>query len=389
MNVLYVHDRPSGGAGESLYQLVESRVEEGKSVLVFSEEGFIGDRFEDLKLDIPPTYKSVRSWLLYKRQKAALLSYLRLLAAIPWHAPFFSVLLKLARQQRIDIVHTNCIYILEGAIVAKMLGLPHVWQVRELVDLDYYQYNLPKKTVVSWLNRLSTFIICNSDRTARGLERLGAEPAKLRVIHNIVDESNSVKDLRVLLNLNPDVKLVGTVGWVTPNKRIEDFVELASRFTDWGDKVRFLIIGGWGGRQPYNAKIKEAIEGCPNHSNIIHTGILKDASSYLASLDVLVCPCFTESFGRTVGEALAAGTPAIGVRGTAVEEIIDHGENGFLVENGDVTAMEHFTRMLLEDEALRREFGKHGRMKVRDNFSRHVLLQKFEGLYREAVALKA
>ena len=145
--------------------------------------------------------------------------------------------------------------------------------------------------------------------------------------------------------------------------------------------LKFLIIGGWGGVQSYNQKIENMITASPNRKNIVHTGIIKNADQYLSSLDLLVCPCFTESFGRTVGEALAAGVPAIGVKDTAVAEIIDHGETGYLVDKGDVDKMARYVERLLSDERQRKVFGAMGQERMHERFSSKVAIPQFEALY--------
>jgi len=385
VKVLYVHDRPSGGAGESLYQLVEARHNKRTSIIVFGEAGFVGERFATLGLEPAPIYQKAHSWIVRRWQNHSVMSLFWRLLVSPAHLPLLMCLLRVARKHQVDLIHTNCIYLVEGAVAAKILGLPHIWQVRELVDLDYYQYILPKKTVVQCLQVLSDVILCNSDRLARGLIELGANYDRIRMIPNIVDEVKVDGDLRAHLGLCKDVRLVGTIGWIRSIKRIEDFVSLASKLSDLGEKVRFVIIGGWGGEVAYNTRIKQAIKNSPNRTNIIHTGVLKNAASYMASLDVLVCPCFAESFGRSVAEALAAGTPAIGVRECAVAEIIDHGRTGFLVNEGDVASMAEYTRLLLADTEKRNRFGELGKKTIQSRFSGNVLLPQFESLYRECV----
>ena len=383
MKVLYVHDRPSGGAGESLYRIVHGRQKHGESIVVFGGSGFVGQRFADLCLDPPPIYQQAHSWVVRRWKRHMGLSLLWRVLALPFHLPFFLRILQIARRHEVDVVHTNCVYLIEGAIVAKILGVPHAWHVRELVDLDYYQFVLPKRYVARLLNLLSDVIICPSRRAARALTSCGVDSAKLRVIPNIVDPPVTDSDLRKELSLPTHVFLVGIVGWITPNKRVEDFVALASQLEDLGDQVRFLIIGGRGGIKEYDERIDRAIGSSANRGNILRTGILKKANHYMGALDVLVCPCFTESFGRTVAEALAAGTPAIGVGSTAVAEIIDDGETGFLVEQGDVDGMAEYVRIFLRDADMRQRLGERGIRRMAERFAATEIIPAVESVYEE------
>jgi glycosyltransferase involved in cell wall biosynthesis len=387
VKVLYVQDRPSGGAGESLYQLVRGWKKRGELVILFGDDGFLRERFESLNLNPAPIYYRSHLWLARRWENSMISSLIWRVAVSPSHLPLLLRILLIAYTEKVNIIHTNCTYLIEGAIAAKILRLPHVWQVRELVDLDYYQYILPKQMVIKIVDSLSSVIVCNSRRTVAGLLDLKANPDKLRVVSNIIDPAIPQEDLKTKLGLSQDIQLVGTLGWITPNKRVEDFISLASQITDLDNKVRFVIIGGWGGIDDYNERIKKAIQISPNRENIILTGIIKNAARFLSSLSVLVCPCFTESFGRTVGEALAAGTPAIGIAGTAVEEIVDHGETGFLVKEGDISAMATYTRLLLADPQKSRAFGKLGKTRVQRRFSSEVIIPKLEAVYREVVSM--
>lgn len=56
---------------------------------------------------------------------------------------------------------------------------------------------------------------------------------------------------------------------------------------------------------------------------------------YSAS-DVLVLPSRFETYGLVVQEALKCGLPSVVTAGLGMDDIIDHGKNGFLVNYGDV-----------------------------------------------------
>ena len=380
MRVLYVQDRPSGGAGESLYQIISGRKKIEDSWIIFGGEGFQRKKFEELALPQRPIYQNAHSWCARRWEDKMGLSFFWRVLVSPFHLPFLIKIIRTAKKNKIQVIHTNCIYLIEGALAAKILGLPHLWQVRELMDLDYYQYILPKSWVVRLMQRLSTKIICNSNRTKKALMGNRADEKKLSIIYNIVNAPRENKDLKAHLKLPSDTRLVAILGWISPNKRVEDFIALASKMAGV-ENLKFLIIGGWGGVQSYNQKIENMITASPNRKNIVHTGIIKNADQYLSSLDVLVCPCFTESFGRTVGEALAAGVPAIGVKDTAVAEIIDHGETGYLVDKGDVDKMARYVERLLSDERQRKVFGAMGQERMHERFSSKVAIPQFEALY--------
>jgi glycosyltransferase involved in cell wall biosynthesis len=385
--VLYFDSSFSGGAAVSLLEMVKAHHSMGGHALVeYNRPGFAYTGFEKLSDSIELDKFYYRSWLNYGPQKRSLDSYCRFMGAVPYHFAHFLRLIARARTRKVQLVHTNRYNMVEGAWVSASLGLPHIWHIRELLDLDYYAPPRSKEEIARTMNALSTFVLCPSKRAAEGLLKLGFNPDKLRVLYNVVDvvpENNRI-DLRDHLGLDKNVKLVAIVGALSSNKRVEDFLEMASRMIDCGDQVKFLVIGAPSNSQAYQKTLEDLFEASANRKNIIFTGIIAEVDRYMGSLDVLLCPCFTESFGRTTAEALAQGVPAIGVGSCAVAEIIDHDETGYLVSSGDVGAMENHTRKLLTNETQRRAFGELGIERVRERFSSPVIGEQLKGIYSDA-----
>src|SRR5579859_7971102 len=98
--------------------------------------------------------------------------------------------------------------------------------------------------------------------------------------------------------------------------------------------------------------------------------------------DILLFPSRLEGFGIAPAEALACGRPVVTTASSALPEVVEHGQNGFLCRRDDVAAYAHAVQMLGEDAALCRRFGEHGRDKVTRLFSYTQLGQGFVRLYQ-------
>jgi glycosyltransferase involved in cell wall biosynthesis len=61
---------------------------------------------------------------------------------------------------------------------------------------------------------------------------------------------------------------------------------------------------------------------------------------------------------------------------TGPEDLIDSGENGFLLACGDCRGLSDAVVRLLEDDESRARFGRVGREKISHNFSLEVLTDK-------------
>jgi glycosyltransferase involved in cell wall biosynthesis len=105
----------------------------------------------------------------------------------------------------------------------------------------------------------------------------------------------------------------------------------------------------------------------------------------LAAAYVYAMPSRTDSFGIVYLEAWMYHLPVIGARAGGVPAVIEHEQNGLLVNFGDVAALVAAIKRLLGDRALARRMGEHGRAKVlRDlTFERkYALMQQ---VYDEAL----
>jgi glycosyltransferase involved in cell wall biosynthesis len=96
--------------------------------------------------------------------------------------------------------------------------------------------------------------------------------------------------------------------------------------------------------------------------------------------DLFLLPSEYESFGLSALEAMAAGTPVIATRSGGLPEIIQHGENGFMSEVGDVEDMARNARLILGNELTLEDFSK----KAKDQASRFAIgniVPAYEELY--------
>ena len=64
--------------------------------------------------------------------------------------------------------------------------------------------------------------------------------------------------------------------------------------------------------------------------------------------DVLLFPSLFEGFGLVITEAMSQGTPVITTDRTAGPDLIDHGENGWIVEAGSTLALKTCIEQLIE-----------------------------------------
>jgi len=98
---------------------------------------------------------------------------------------------------------------------------------------------------------------------------------------------------------------------------------------------------------------------------------------------VFVLPSRYEGLGCVYLEAMASGKVAVGCRGQGIEEVIRHGENGWLIPPDGLTELIEGLRTLLRDPDRRSQMGKAARDTILNGFTLRRQAQRLMQVYRE------
>ena len=97
-------------------------------------------------------------------------------------------------------------------------------------------------------------------------------------------------------------------------------------------------------------------------------------------------PSEYEGFGCVYLEAMAAEKAVIACHGQGIEEVIQHGRNGWLIEPGDLLSLTGALAMFLENPELRRRIGEAARKTVVQGFTLAHQAARLAQLYRECIS---
>ncbi|KLN95488.1 glycosyltransferase family 4 protein [Moellerella wisconsensis] len=113
-------------------------------------------------------------------------------------------------------------------------------------------------------------------------------------------------------------------------------------------------------------------------------GFMRDIYSlrmiYSAS-DVFISPSKYETFGKTIAEAMACGTPVVAFNVTGPIDIIDHMKNGYLAKAYDPTDLYNGIKWIF-DKYIENKLGEHARIKIINNFSPNITANLYLDLYK-------
>lgn len=109
-----------------------------------------------------------------------------------------------------------------------------------------------------------------------------------------------------------------------------------------------------------------------------------EVAEAMRNCTVFVLPSRYEGLGCVYLEAMACGKPAIACHGQGIEELIRHGENGWLIPINGLEELVRGLQTLLENAELRARIGDAARLTILDNLTMSHQAGKLMRIYEEA-----
>ncbi|MGH2500770.1 MAG: glycosyltransferase family 4 protein [Candidatus Limnocylindria bacterium] len=206
------------------------------------------------------------------------------------------------------------------------------------------------------LARRADAIIAVSQATKRDVvERLRVPDERVRVIAEAVDSGFSPPSReagRAIARERFGIpwRYVLYVGQFDPRKNMDALLAAFARAAEHDGELRLAIVGQLGKLATF---LRAALERSrAPRERVVLTGHVDDdaLAALYAGAECLLHAALLEGFGLTPLESLAAGTPVVGYRAGAVEEVV--GDAGLLVDERDAEALGDALRAFLEDPSL-------------------------------------
>ena len=206
----------------------------------------------------------------------------------------------------------------------------------------------------------------------------------IEIIPNFVDtelfQRSPVKDCSRDMLAPDGSKVIIHISNMRPVKRMGDlirvFAAVRSRI-----KARLILVGDG----PERAGAYQLAEQLGVGGDCVFLGAQESIASLLNCSDLYLQTSATESFGLSILEALSTGVPVISTRCGGPEEVVLHGECGFLSEVGDVEDMAANSIRLLTDSDMHRAFSRKARERVLENYTIQDITARYEEYYHRVL----
>jgi len=163
------------------------------------------------------------------------------------------------------------------------------------------------------------------------------------------------------LNLPVNVPIILHVGRLDTDKSVDKVIRAAASAI-LKSEAHLLVVGDGCQKNPLVRLCRElGIE-----KRVHFTGFIPPAGlpEIYRMANIFVTASEIETQGIVLLEAAASGLPIVAVNATCISETVHNNVNGFLVEPGDVTALDHAITSLLNHPNRACTMGRKGRMLV-------------------------
>jgi len=190
------------------------------------------------------------------------------------------------------------------------------------------------------------------------------------------------REARRRLNLFPECPTLLYVGKLVRVKGVRFLVEAMDAVRHEVPSCQLVIVGAGTELQA----LERLVERLHLRENVRFVGEVSndEVPLLMAAADVFVLPSLSEGFPNVLLEAMAAGLPVVATNVGGIPELVEEGENGFLVQPEDAAGLERRLRDMLADSTLARSIGEANSRKSLGYKWEDVAAQ-LEGLYRQVV----
>lgn len=229
---------------------------------------------------------------------------------------------------------------------SKIVGVIHGYNSKHIQNAD---------ALVAVSNRIKEFLV------SEGYKK------PIYTIPNMVKLAKDEPEVRSI----PNSPLIGAMGMFRRKKGMDVLVNALFILKERGIPYKAVMAGGG-----YQEKRVKKLAGDLGLSCLIEFRpwlTNEEKWDFLDSLDIFCLPSRSESFGMVVIEAMARKKIVVATKCGGPEEIIQHGINGFLIENDSPTSMANCISDIISNRNKYKSVGENAYKTVKDTYCFEVV----------------
>jgi len=220
----------------------------------------------------------------------------------------------------------------------------------------------------------------NSASVASFYESVGMQRHRIHVIPNAMPLHSpefSRERAREILGLSPSHRVIGFVGRLAPQKRLQDVIWAFQLLHQVVDQVRLVLIGAG----PQREELTDLANNFGCRDMIVFAEHRADAFSLMTAFDVFVLASEFEGMSNSLMEAMSLGIPCVVSDIPSNLELVTNEQTGLTFPLGKCPELTKVLVRLLQNPELAKQLGDSGRQVIADHYSVDSMVQKHQTLY--------
>ncbi len=305
-------------------------------------------------------------------------------------SPFFFTggilaVLRHCRRTRPDVIHAHWSlpngFI--GAVVSRMLGIPLVVSIPGS-DAQVANSNGLFRRMARFTFEQASLITANSVSLRDAVLPLGADPVKFEMIvygvnpERLRPDPTGTAELRAGLGIGQEDVMLLAVGRMVAKKGFDVLLQALAE-NKLSERPVVAVFVGEGDEW---SRWKGLATSLGIADRVRWVGIVPydQIGVYYNACDLLVMPSVTapaDGLNVCVPDAMSCGKPVVGTTAAGNELAIVDGETGFLVPEGDPSALAGAIATLADEPTLRIQMGLLGRLRVETELGWPLLAERY------------
>ena len=303
------------------------------------------------------------------------------------YACLLSRVQELHATKAIDVIHAHaalpCGH--AAALLSKRLNIPFVITLH---GLDVFNTCFTGGMPALWRRKASVdvyraarTVICVSGKVQEVLKAGSADEIRSTVVHNGVNpilfsptpDASQSPDLEILI-----------VGNLQQSKGHELVLKAMAKLQSSFPRLRCRIIGEGADRGQFEALVRDL--GIGSRVGFVGRQSRSEVAAAMRRCSVFALPSRNEGLGCVYLEAMSCAKPVIGCRGQGIEEVIEHGENGWLIAVDGLDELVQGLSALLGSPEMCARIGTAARQTILEKLTLSHQAQRLVGIYRQAMS---
>ena len=294
--------------------------------------------------------------------------FIRCFALIP--ASFY--ILSQLKKEKPDVVHLFWGHYpsLVGFLVKRVLKNSKISMFLGAYDLEY-NLNISKD-----LAKNADFIFTHAKANIPQLNKMNIKTDKINVIHRGIN----IKDLSLVIeNIDKKSNQIICAGRFLPDKGFDKVIDIFSKLHKNINSSNLVLVG-YGSAQ---SDLEKQTIDLKIESNVTFTGYLSqnDVLKFMVESDIFLFLSSKagERLPNVVKEAMLAGCICIVSNTPGIDELIEHGKTGFIIEENNYDLIPNLISSL--DEIKKEEIRTNAKEFILKNFDVELSMKKYINIW--------